>query len=365
AAAGSSNTGVILGNRLFLKGYRRLQPGLNLELEIGRFLTERSPFANTVPVAGAVEYEAGDGSVATLAMLQGFVVNQGDAWTWTQDYLRRFLDDVLTRPELQEEPAAELHSVYRLMSRTLGQRTGELHRALAVPAGDPAFEPEPVTESDLDQWLDAVEREAATTFDRLAHRLGQFPERPRELAERVLALRSRLDTRLAALRPESGFEAVKTRYHGDYHLGQVLIAEDDFIIIDFEGEPARPLAERRRKHSALRDVAGMLRSFDYAKHAALLVMTEEQPTALGQLQPLVEAWRDLIEDAFLSGYREGLGDCRVHPAEAEQGRRLIALFTLEKALYELRYEIDNRPDWIEVPLGGLHTILAEDDTIAP
>ncbi len=356
-----SNTAVILGGRVFLKGYRRMQAGISPELEIGRFLTEASPFAHTAPLAGALEFVADDGTRTTLALLQGFRHNQGDAWAWTCDYLHRFLDDILTRPEMQDEPAAELHSVYRLMSHTLGQRTGELHCALAARTGDPAFDPEPISDTDLDDWLSGIEQEADATFDKLARQLDRLPDDQRPAAEAVLALREQLGPRLTTLRPGAGFDALKTRYHGDYHLGQVLVAENDFIIIDFEGEPARALDERRRKHSALRDVAGMLRSFDYAMQAALNTMSTEQPATLAPLQPLTRDWRVQAADAFLAGYHEGLGDCRVHPANAAHGRQLIDLFTLEKALYELRYELDNRPDWVGVPLRGLLAILDESD----
>jgi maltose alpha-D-glucosyltransferase/alpha-amylase len=354
----SSNTVRILGDTLFLKAYRRLQPGINPELEMGHFLTEIAPFEQTAPLVGALEFIASDGTHTTLAVLQGLRSNQGDAWSWTLDYLNRYFEDSLTQPELYES-IESTHSVYRLMSYTLGQRTGELHRTLAASTDNPAFDPEPITEMDLDQWLSSVEREAKQTLDKLALNLERLPQDCRVDAERLLALSHKLAPHLARLRPGEGFTALKTRYHGDYHLGQVLVNENDFIIIDFEGEPARSLEERRRKHSALRDVAGMLRSFDYAMQTALMDMQAAQPNLLEHLQPSALDWRQQASAAFLEGYQEALGDCQVYPLDATHGRQLIALFTLEKALYELRYEMDNRPEWIRVPLDGLYSILAK------
>ncbi len=357
---GGSNSALILGDRLFLKGYRRLQRGTNPELEIGRFLTEVSPFPNIAPVAGAVELVGDDGDRTTLALLQGYQANQGDAWSYSLHYLRRFLEDSLMQTPDVEPAMAAPHAGFELMIHTLGERTGELHRALAVTCGDPAFDPEPLTPADLDDWFGSVAAEARQTFALLERSRQHLPPAQQTLANRLLARRDEVTVRLAALRPAGALAMVKTRHHGDYHLGQVLIAEADFIIIDFEGEPARPLSERRRKHSALRDVAGMLRSFDYAAYAALLQILDGSPeTVRGQLQERALAWRDQIAQAFLAGYQEALADCPVYPSDPDHGRQLIDLFTLEKALYELRYEIDNRPDWAGVPLRGLLAILGQ------
>jgi maltose alpha-D-glucosyltransferase / alpha-amylase len=152
-------------------------------------------------------------------------------------------------------------------------------------------------------------------------------------------------------------QAAKTRYHGDYHLGQVLLAENDFIIVDFEGEPARPLEERRAKHSPLRDVAGMLRSFNYAAYAVLRQITSERPDDSVLLEPIVQAWERFAVNAFLCGYRESISECPSYPIDSGHASALIDLFTLEKAFYELRYELENRPDWVAIPLKGLHRLL--------
>jgi maltose alpha-D-glucosyltransferase/alpha-amylase len=352
----SSNTLILLGERLFLKGYRRLRAGINPELEMGRFLTEVSPFAHIVPLAGALEYESAGGASFTLALLQGFVANQGDAWNYTQDTLKRILQDSLLQPETAGAQREETYAVFLMRMRTLGARTGELHRALAQPSGDPAFEPEPISAEDLAVWTGQIVAEAAGTLDKLAQQRSQLSEPLQAPADRLLAARAPILERIANLKPVN-LQALKTRYHGDYHLGQVLLAKNDFILIDFEGEPARSLQERRRKHSPLKDVAGMLRSFNYAGYAALNFATANRPADLPLLEPFVRDWERRTAEAFLAGYAEALAECPVYPTEPAGARALIDLFVLEKAFYELRYELDNRPEWVEVPLGGLAELL--------
>ena len=315
--AQSTNTSVVLGERLFLKGYRRLRAGVNPELELGRFLTEVARFPNCVPVAGVVEYSAGGGEPVTLALLQAYVANQGDGWSYTLDYLQRFL-------ETQKAPE-DNHGAYLVLMQTLGTRTGELHRALATPSGDPAFEPEPIQAEDVRAWRARVREEAEQTLALV---------RSTQLARR----RERLFALIDACRaPQAG--ALKIRHHGDYHLGQVLVANNDFYIIDFEGEPSRSLAESRRKHSPLRDVAGMLRSFSYARWSA---------TRTGAL----DDWEAQTRRAFLAAYVAAVQGSGLFES-MEDVAGLLRLFELEKVLYELRYEVNNRPDWVQVPLSGV------------
>ena len=352
-----SNTAVALNDRLFLKAYRRIRKGTNPELEIGRFLTEVAKFPHSVPVAGALEYERDDGTCMTLAVLQGYVENQGDAWTYTLGYLERFLEDcragvceTLLTPE-------EVHGPYLQVMRILGQRTGELHTALAMPTGDTAFDPEPIGSADLKQWTEGVRSEAITTLDLLRQRLTSLPEELRYDAETLLAAGQSLLDRVAAIETV-GMQGLKTRYHGDYHLGQVVMRENDFVIIDFEGEPARSLEERRRKHSPLRDVAGMLRSFNYAAHAAVRPLTELQPHDYAGLEGHARVWEQHAAGAFLAGYGAAIAGSGIAPLEAAQRQALVDLFTLEKALYEVRYEMDNRPDWVSIPIKGILALLS-------
>ncbi len=351
-----SNTAVIVGEELFLKGYRRLRAGVNPEVEIGRFLTEVSPFANIIPVAGSLEYRSADGVPMTLALLQGFVSNQGDAWNFTLDYLERFLEQCLVKSPEQLAADGVTHTNYLVLLNRLGQRTGELHVALAKQTGDPAFDPEPIESADLERWRRTLHADLDRTQESL--RGERVPAELHDLVQEVLgaeqALRNGIDEATA-----QSVTAVKTRHHGDYHLGQVLVAENDFIIIDFEGEPERPMDERRTKHSALRDVAGMLRSFDYAAHAALLRATAERPNDISGLEPFANDWRLHASESFLAGYRGAAQGCPVLPEDEQEADHLIELFLLEKVLYEINYEMNNRPDWLSIPLRGLLALLGD------
>ncbi|OFZ90145.1 MAG: maltose alpha-D-glucosyltransferase [Betaproteobacteria bacterium RIFCSPLOWO2_02_FULL_62_79] len=343
----SSNTIVTLGERLFLKGYRRLRPGVNPELEVGRFLTEAARFANCVPLAGAVEYIRADGAPMTLALLQAYVPNQGDGWTYTLDYLERFLDQWRN---VAEAPPADVHGGYLSLMHTLGTRTADLHRALALRTGDAAFDPEPVAESDLAGWKKRMREEALVTLDLLERRLGELTLPPRTDAKALIRQREQLLARIDACAASAG-RTLKIRYHGDYHLGQVLLTKNDFLIIDFEGEPARTFAERRAKHSPLRDLAGMLRSFNYAHWTALRdAVQAHEDTA--RLAPLARAWEEEVRHEFLEAYDEAARGSGLY-ASFEEVRGLLALFEMEKAFYELRYEINNRPGWVAIPLQGI------------
>lgn len=341
-----SNTVVTLGERLFLKGYRQVRAGVNPELELGRFLTETAHFANCVPVAGAVEYLADDGTPTSLALLQGHVANQGDGWAYTIDYLEQYFQNYFAR---SDEPV-NVHQEYLSLVHTLGKRTAEMHKAFALRSGDPAFDPEPLANGDLAAWKKRVQDDALVTLTLLERQLRELPAQALANAQTLLEHRRRLAERIEACgMPES--PCLKIRYHGDYHLGQVLVSDDDFIIIDFEGEPARPLEERRMKHSPLRDVAGMLRSFDYAKWSALLGDRYSDADRDRLMSP-AEGWARQVRQRFLRAYDETARNSGLYGAFSEV-RGVIELFELEKALYELRYEIGNRPGWIKVPLQGV------------
>jgi len=344
----SSNTVVMLGERLFLKGYRHARAGVNPEFEVGRFLSEVARFANCVPVAGALEYVAADGTPTGLALLQGQVANQGDGWSYTLDYLERTFESQLAA---SLEPPADLHGAYLSLVHTLGTRTAELHKALAVRTGDQAFAPEPLGAGDLAGWKQRVHDDALTTLELLQRQQDRLPAPAMEHARALLGERQRLLDRIDACGMPAG-ACLKTRYHGDYHLGQVLVSNNDFIIIDFEGEPARPLAERRAKHSSLRDVAGMLRSFDYARWSAVLRDTYTDADR-ARIAPIAQGWAGETRETFLRAYDEATRDGGLYGGSFADVQGLIELFELEKALYELRYEIGNRPAWIDVPLQGV------------
>jgi maltose alpha-D-glucosyltransferase/alpha-amylase len=349
-----SNTAVILGEHLFLKGYRHLQTGTHPEFEIGRFLTDVAHFPNTAPVFGVIEYQGNDGNNMTLALLQGYVENQGDGWSYTLDYLERFLEECRTAVE-PAKPATETHSAYLVLISTLGQRTGELHTALAQVTGDSAFDPEPVSDTELADWLSHVQAEATATLNQLEHRLEGLNETVQNTAKRLLAQRKTITERLNAC-ISGQLKAFKTRYHGDYHLGQVLVTQNDFVITDFEGEPVRPFSERCYKHSPLRDVAGMLRSFNYAADTALANACAEKLSDLAKFEPLLRDWETEVSQNFLAAY-ELAGHSSGLTGTARSQRGLLDLFLLEKALYELRYELNDRPDWVAIPLHGILSLL--------
>jgi maltose alpha-D-glucosyltransferase/alpha-amylase len=353
--AQSSNSVVTLGTQLFIKIYRRLRPGTSVELEVGRHLTEVARFPWCVPVAGSLEYTSAEGVTFTLAMLQAYVANQGDGWTYTVGYLERYLEQSRTGAE---RPAPDAHEAYLAIIRTLGLRTAGLHLALAASAGNPAFDPEPLTAEDVAAWRERARTEAAATFALLGQHLETLQGPVRDEAQALLAQRERVLARMAAVQLAGG-TAVKIRCHGDYHLGQVLIAENDFRIIDFEGEPARTTEERRRKQSPLRDVAGMLRSFSYARYTAL-ANASHVPDDPARLAPLAAEWEAQVRRAFIESYDAAVsvpGASGAPYSSLKAMRPLLELFELEKALYELRYEISSRPAWVRLPLQGIQALL--------
>ena len=354
-----SNTGVMFGNKLYLKGYRRLQTGINPEVEVGRFLTEVSPYPNTAPVLGWIEYVRADGEVVALALLQQYVENQGSAWSLTQDYLQRMTQRLFTPAESPPENAArevELHGFFLAGAHRLGQRVGELHAAFARPADDPAFAPEPVGADEVAQWVQRVYEDAEATLRLLSQQRDRLPEAQGAAAEELLLHGPTLLERVRRTQVKAP-NFMKTRYHGDLHLGQVLLTGQDFLIVDFEGEPARPLTERRAKHSPLRDVAGMVRSLDYAAALAVENNHEQPEEKRVAIEKALRAWQEETTQAFLSGYRQANVDLPSLPRDAQTWQKLLELFLIEKALYELRYEINMRPDWVGVPLHGLMALV--------
>jgi maltose alpha-D-glucosyltransferase/alpha-amylase len=347
----SSNTVVTLDETLFLKGYRHLREGLNPELEMGRFLTEVARYPHCVPVLGALEYTGNDGRTMTLAMVQSYMSNQGDGWDHTLGYLERFLRDFATTSGALPDPIA-VHGGFLALMATLGRRTAELHQALAMRTGAAAFDPEPLLAEDIARYTAQARADATTTLALLRERLGQLPAAAQPDAEALLAMEGALHGSVDARRPQAQ-GGIKSRYHGDFHLGQVLLRDNDFVIIDFEGEPARGFDERRAKGSPLRDVAGMLRSFNYARWSALRRVAQSAEEA-AYLAPPAAGWEQAARQAFMDGYTGAFG------AEGGATRidtELLALFELEKALYELRYELNNRADWAQVPLNGVLAIL--------
>jgi maltose alpha-D-glucosyltransferase/alpha-amylase len=351
--AQSSNTIVTLGERMFLKVYRRLQVGVNPEVEIARYLTDVARFRNAVPMAGSVDYLSEHGRAATLALVQGYVENQGNGWDYTINYLRKSLERWSADPDGTQ--VAEQHGGYIALVRTLGTRTGELHAAFAASRGDPAFDPEPATPEDVRRWTEHVRADAERALDALAAHLEALPESVRADARHVVAQRERL-VGLVARHANDAAHGQKTRLHGDYHLGQVLLVENDWVIVDFEGEPNRTFDERRVKASPMKDVAGMLRSFDYAMYTTLARAGHERPDAAPALQEVTRRWREAVRAEFISAYDDVALSHGLSPA-GKEANGLLELFMLEKLFYELNYEVGNRPDWVAIPLSGLQDLL--------
>ncbi|HVB17029.1 MAG TPA: maltose alpha-D-glucosyltransferase [Stellaceae bacterium] len=357
----------LLEDYAVLKLYRHLYPGPHPEIEMARFLVERAGFANTPPLLATIELapSAADVEPSALGVLFGLVRHQGDGWTLALDHLLRYLDDALneaapgaTPPDRTAGRAAP-DDFFLALARQLGLRTAQLHRAFAEHAGDdPAFAPEPITREDLAEWRDALEQNVADMLGALERSRSELPEAAREIADAVLASRTDLLDRVRRLAPD-GIAGLKTRYHGDLHLGRVLAVKNDFYFIGFEGEPARPLAARRGKSSPLRDVAGMIRSFDYAAITAVRQIAETRPGALPRVSALADAWRQRAVDGFRAAYRKAMRGCPAYPAGKLQAKALIDFFTLEKAVYEVNYELANRPDWAAIPLNGILRVLAK------
>jgi maltose alpha-D-glucosyltransferase / alpha-amylase len=354
-SSSSSNTVVNLAQRLLLKGYRRLREGISPELEMGLYLTEVAHFPNCAPLAGVLEYVGNDGQNKLLAMLQGYIRNQGDGWIYSLEYLRRHLEQNRTAPATDALPV-NAHEAYLGLVRVLATRTAELHLALARPTDDPVFEPQPLTRSDLDGYRQLALDEARSALDLLKTNLEQLTGTDRDKANAVLAARDRVLERLTAW-AAGPVEGLKIRIHGDYHLGQVLITRNDFVIIDFEGEPGRSLEQRRARHSPLRDVAGMLRSFSYVQHSALRGVAHDEAEA-AKLAPLAQSWESEVRAAFIASYDALAAPATLYGSDLT-GSGLLGLFELEKALYELRYELSNRPAWAGIPLQGILQCVAQ------
>jgi maltose alpha-D-glucosyltransferase/alpha-amylase len=356
AAEQSNTTSIVEGRegKYVVKMFRRLQAGPNPEIEMGQFLTEVVQYPNTPPLLGFVELVEPQGR-SSLAVIHRFVENQGDAWSLTRAHLGRFIDErrVLTGEPLAESPE---RTAYLQWMRQVGRRTAEMQRGLTSRNDLPAFAPEVTDAADVAAWTQALLDRAGSIFEELAARRADLAEASRDLAEALLGRRDDVTTRIRQLLP-SGFDAIKIRHHGDFHLGQILIVKDDVFIIDFEGEPARTIEDRRRKAPAARDVAGLLRSIDYSTSAALGDLLQAPTEEREKILMALEHWRQAASEAFLGAYREHLGVTRLWPSDQSEADRLLEFFVLEKAIYEIGYELANRPNWLGVPLLGAWRVL--------
>ena len=380
--AEQSNSSAIFGDRYIMKLFRRVEEGMNPDLELGLHLTEVARFAHTPAVAGAIEYRPRRGEPSTLAMLQRFVANQGDSWSLALDAIGRFFERVLTLPAEKFAapviPAGDLvaragvaedelaHSLFDEMlhrARLLGQRTAELHVALAQDGDDGRFHPEPFTKLYQRSLYQSMRNGVLRPLQVLRASLATIDEELRPKGEELLSRREELLGRLKRV-SDTRMECARIRCHGDYHLGQVLWTGRDFVIIDFEGEPMRPLGERRLKRSALMDVSGMLRSIQYASVAGLRELVHRgtiAPEGGGATQyrafeGWARYWKSWVESAFLGAYLQHAGPGLV-PENPDHQRILLDAWLIQKAAYELAYELNNRPDWVRIPLEGIMELL--------
>ena len=374
-SAEQSNTSIIYGKNLIMKLFRRLQPGENPDVEIGRFLTEVARFPRIAPFLGEIDITPAAGEKTTIAMLQGLVANQGDGWEWFLKQLDAFFAKAAPIPPPVEIPTASFLGVIQIppeleriagptlaAAALLGRRTAEMHLALATPTGDPAFAAEPFTAEDVNRDSLRIQEQITTAMEALK---AKFTSLPDEIIGEAAVLLSRRRELLDRARELAAGEVggKRIRIHGDYHLGQTLrVAGDhapaeaggDFVLLDFEGEPARPLAERRRKQSPLRDVAGMIRSFSYAAQSALaqFLVVEHTGSEL-DLQAWARLWENAASAEFLHAYRTTIAAEPSLLPTPQRAQALFAAYVLEKALYELLYELNNRPTWLRIPVAGI------------
>jgi maltose alpha-D-glucosyltransferase/alpha-amylase len=351
-----TNSTTLVDDKYVVKVYRRIESGLNPEIEIGRFLTDVAGFANTPALLGSIELSGGDTSSA-VAIVHAFVENQGDAWTLSSVALDRFIEDQSLIAATDTAPAEDEKAAYQRYMTQTGRRVAEMHMALASRDDIEDFAPRIATATDTDGWIDALLSRADRTLARLERFKGDDADA--RMIGKVLRHRATLPGRLAGLLADPD-DILCIRHHGDFHLGQMLVVKDDIFIIDFEGEPRRSLAERRMKAPAARDVAGLIRSIDYSVNAALERSLIASADNRAQLQQALDQWRDDSVGTLLASYRATLTDNRLWPADPDASGKLLQFYLLEKAFYEIDYELAHRPDWLRVALGGALRVLGDE-----
>jgi maltose alpha-D-glucosyltransferase/alpha-amylase len=374
-AGEQTNSSVVYGDKLILKLFRRPDEGVNPDLEIGRVLTEETPAVQVPSVAGYIEYRRHRREPMTLGVLQSYIPNEGDAWNYTLDNVGSYLERVLSKGP-DGGPAADLRPSDDVLDLTgrdvcdevrdligayiqsvglLGQRTAELHLALASSGVSAGFAPEPFTGLHQRSLYQSTRGLMASVFPALQRKVEGLQNGIRAEARTVIDLEPQVLRRFQTIL-EGQLTGMRIRCHGDYHLGQVLFTGKDFVIIDFEGEPTRPLSQRRLKRSPLKDVAGMLRSFHYAAYSALFNQAARGIVPAARLSNMEEwagVWYKWVGATFLREYLHTMGESPILPRRRDELRTLLGVLVLEKAVYEVDYELNNRPEWLRIPLRGV------------
>ena len=373
--AEQSNTSILYEDQFYLKLFRNLKEGINPDREITQFLTEKSGFQHIPPFAGMIEYRRPGFEPINIGLLQGFVQCQGDSWTYTLNTLGRYFEEVLSRgKEMREVPKGpvsfydvDIPSIpsllrelieghYLEMVALLGIRTGEMHLALSSSWEDEDFSPEPFSMLYQRSVFQSMRALLRRVWQALRNNIRNLPEPLQEEGSSLLGSEQKILTRFQEIVGRK-FSAMKIRIHGDYHLGQVLFTGKDFIIIDFEGEPARSLSERRIKRSPLRDISGMIRSFHYAAHFGLLKEASIRAVDIPVLEPWADLWYRYVSGVFLKSYLNTTEKASFIPEERGELEIMLRAFLLEKAVYELGYELNNRPEWVVIPLKGIKNLI--------
>ena len=350
-----SNTSMLIGNRAVTKLYRRIEPGIHPEIEMGRFLTE-AHYGNSPSLLGALELERSDVPPTALAVAHRFVANQGEAWGFTLTYLRRVIDELIVLSDDEFEARKDVYKEYRALADALGRRVGEMHAALASRPDLPDFAPEAITEEDLRRFAERATDDGLKAIAKLRAQLGSFPSDVAPLASALIDHEKDIPDILSLANCKPARAGQKIRVHGDLHLGQVLVAQNDIYIVDFEGEPNRPIAERRYKTTPLADLSALLRSFDYAAWTTILQMTPGHEPRRDRLERLALSWRDEMNVRVVQAYRSVAALSPI-AASGDIGERMMRVLTAARVFYEIEYEIANRPSWAIIPLTGARDLL--------
>jgi maltose alpha-D-glucosyltransferase / alpha-amylase len=372
--AEQSNTSILYGDTFFMKLFRKLEPGINPDIEITKYLTEERNSLIVPPFAGHIDYVNSDKEAMSICLLQSYIACESDAWKYTLSHIKDYFHLVLSEDGKSHgsvekniprarygrlkaaDPGRLIEGIYLEMIKKLGQRTGEMHINLSEDTQNSNFKPEMFSLLYQRSVYQAMGSQERAVFSLLTKNLEKLPEGVRQEAKVVLSNEKKIIQRLKLIM-ETKYSAKKIRIHGDYHLGQVLFTGKDFVIIDFEGEPARPISERRLKCSAIRDIAGMLRSFHYAAYVTLLLDESIREEDVALLESAAEAWYSRVSSVFVEAYFDTIGKAEFLPKSDVEFSNLLQIYLLDKAMYELGYELNNRPEWVIIPLRGIKQVL--------